>query len=208
MINVYSELKKELDNKLSESNDCYKIIKQKSKTATENDATILSYLTSSQANKNTIDSLKTSITDLELKISNNIDDYKKRFEDVISQNERSLSLIEEAEELQNKILSQKEEVETLIGAAADGSLGAHFKERKEQIRDNVYIFLRTIIVSLLATCAWVWFVFKDFDINNSEWVHFVINVLRTLPAWFLVWGLLVDTQKNESCKRSTLLNRQ
>lgn len=190
LINVYSELKKELDNKLSESNDCYKIIKQKSKTATENDATIRSYLESSQANKNTIETLKTNITNLELKISDNIEDYRKRFEEVITQNTRSLSLIKEAEELQSEILSQRNTVENLIGAAADGSLGTHFKERKEQIRDNVYIFLNIIIFSLLATCVWVWFVFKDFDSNSSDWVHFVINVLRTLPAWFLVWWLI------------------
>lgn len=190
LINVYSELKKELDNKLAQSNDCYKTIKQKSKTATENDATIRSYLESSQANKNTIETLKTNITNLEQKISDNIEDYRKRFEEVITQNARSLSLIKEAEELQSEILSQRDTVENLIGAAADGSLGTHFKERKEQIRDNVYIFLMTIIFFLLATCVWVWFVFKDFDINNSDWVHFVINVLRTLPAWFLVWWLI------------------
>lgn len=190
LIYEFSKSKDDLDNKIKEANEFYNTIKEKTKNATENDATILSYLTSSQANKNTIDSLKTNITDLELKISNDIEGYKKRFEDVISQNERSLSLIEEAECLQNKILSQKEEVETLIGAAADGSLGSHFKERKEQIRDNVYIFLNIIIFSLLATCVWVWVVFKDFDINNSDWVHFVINVLRTLPAWFLVWWLI------------------
>ena len=190
LINVYSELKKELDNKLAQSNDCYKTIKQKSKTATENDATIRSYLESSQANKNTIETLKTNITNLELKISDNIEDYRKRFEEVITQNTRSLSLIKEAEELQSEILSQRDTVENLIGAAADGSLGTHFKERKEQIRDNVYIFLKIILASLVATCVWIWFVFKDFDSNSSDWVHFVINVLRTLPAWFLVWWLI------------------
>ena len=190
LINVYSELKKELDNKLAQSNDCYKTIKQKSKTATENDATIRSYLESSQANKNTIETLKTNITNLELKISDNIEDYRKRFEEVITQNTRSLSLIKEAEELQSEILSQRDTVENLIGAAADGSLGTQFKERKEQIRDNVYIFLKIILASLVATCVWIWFVFKDFDSNSSDWVHFVINVLRTLPAWFLVWWLI------------------
>ena len=190
LINVYSELKKELYDKLTQANEFYKTIKQKSKTATENDATIRSYLESSQANKNTIETLKTNITNLELKISDNIEDYRKRFEEVITQNTRSLSLIKEAEELQSEILSQRDTVENLIGAAADGSLGTHFKERKEQIRDNVYIFLMTIIFFLLATCVWVWFVFKDFDINNSDWVHFVLNVLRTLPAWFLVWWLI------------------
>lgn len=190
LINVYSELKKELDNKLVQSNDCYKIIKQKSKTATENDATIRSYLESSQANKNTIETLKTNITNLELKISDNIEDYRKRFEEVITQNTRSLSLIKEAEELQSGILSQRDTVENLIGAAADGSLGTHFKERKNQIQMNVITFTVLVIASLVFTAGWVLFIFKDFDINSSDWVHFVINVLRTLPAWFLVWWLI------------------
>lgn len=190
LINVYSELKKELDNKLVQSNDCYKTIKQKSKTATENDATIRSYLESSQANKNTIETLKTNITNLELKISDNIEDYRKRFEEVITQNTRSLSLIKEAEELQSEILSQRDTVENLIGAAADGSLGTHFKERKNQIQMNVITFTVLVIASLLFTAGWVLFVFKDFDSNSSDWVHFVINVLRTLPAWFLVWWLI------------------
>lgn len=190
LINVYSELKKELDNKLAQSNDCYKTIKQKSKTATENDATIRSYLESSQANKNTIETLKTNITNLEQKISDNIEDYRKRFEEVITQNARSLSLIKEAEELQDEILSQRDTVENLIGAAADGSLGTHFKERKNQIQMNVITFTVLVIASLLFTAGWVLFVFKDFDSNSSDWVHFVINVLRTLPAWFLVWWLI------------------
>ena len=37
----------------------------------------------------------------------------------------------------------------------------------------------------------VFIVFYGFDINNSDWVHFVINILRTSPAWFLVWWLLM-----------------
>lgn len=190
LIDEFSKSKNDLDNKIIETNEFYNTIKEKTKSATENDATILSYLTSSQANKNTIETLKTNIANSEQKISDNIENYRKQFEEVIAKNTRSLSLIKEAEELQKKILSQKDTVENLIGAAADGSLGSHFKERKEQIRDNVYIFLKIIIFSLLATCAWVWFVFKDFDSNSSDWVHFVINVLRTLPAWFLVWWLI------------------
>ena len=186
----FSKSKNDLDNKIIETNEFYNTIKEKAKSATDNDSLILSCLSSSEANKNTIETLKTNIANSEQKISDNIENYRKQFEEVIAKNTRSLSLIKEAEELQKKILSQKDTVENLIGAAADGSLGSHFKERKEQIRDNVYIFLKIIIFSLLATCAWVWFVFKDFDSNSSDWVHFVINVLRTLPAWFLVWWLI------------------
>lgn len=186
----FSKSKNDLDNKIIETNEFYNTIKEKAKSATDNDSLILSCLSSSEANKNTIETLKTNIANSEQKISDNIENYRKQFEEVIAKNTRSLSLIKEAEELQKKILSQKDTVENLIGAAADGSLGSHFKERKEQIRDNVYIFLKIIIFSLLATCAWVWFVFKDFDSNSSDWVYFVINVLRTLPAWFLVWWLI------------------
>ena len=190
LLSEYSKSKNYLDNKINQASEFYDTIKEKAKSATDNDSLILSYLSSSEANKNTIETLKTNIANSEQKISNNIEDYRKQFEEVITQNKRSLSLIKEAEELQKKILSQKDTVENLIGAAADGSLGTHFKERKEQIRENVYIFLKIILASLVATCAWVWFVFKDFDSNSSDWVHFVINVLRTLPAWFLVWWLI------------------
>ena len=109
---------------------------------------------------------------------------------MITQNERSLELIKEADDLQKKILSQKQEVENLIGAAADGSLGTHFKERKKQIQTNVITFIVLVIVSLIATAVWVFIVFYGFDINNSDWIHFVINILRTSPAWFLVWWLI------------------
>ena len=188
--NVYSELKKELDDKLAQANEFYKTIKQKSKSATDNDSLILSYLSSAEANKNTIETLKTNIANSEQKISNNIEDYRKQFEEVIANNTESLSLFKQAEELQKKILSQKDIVENLIGAAADGSLGTHFKERKNQIQMNVITFTVLVIASLVATTVWVCIIFYGFDINNSDWVHFVINVLRTSPAWFLVWWLI------------------
>lgn len=190
LMNVYSELKKELDDKLAQANEFYKTIKQKSKSATDNDSLILSYLSSAEANKNTIETLKTNIANSEQKISNNIEDYRKQFEEVIANNTESLSLFKQAEELQKKILSQKDTVENLIGAAADGSLGTHFKERKNQIQMNVITFTVLVIASLVATTVWVCIIFYGFDINNSDWVHFVINVLRTSPAWFLVWWLI------------------
>nr|DAW60039.1 MAG TPA: hypothetical protein [Caudoviricetes sp.] len=164
--------------------------KDKAKNANEYDTSIRSYLSSSEANKNTIETLKTNIATLEQKIAENIEDYKKRFDDVITQNERSLKLIKEADDLQKKILSQKQEVENLIGAAADGSLGTHFRERKNQIQNNVITFGVLAVVFFNLTCLLVFMIFKGFDINNSDWVHFVINILRTSPAWFLVWWLI------------------
>lgn len=190
LIGECSKSKSELDYKIIQATEFYDTIKDKAKNANEYDTSIRSYLSSSEANKNTIETLKTNIATLEQKITENIEDYKKRFEDVVTQNTRSLSLIREAEDLQKKILSQKQEVENLIGAAADGSLGTHFRERKNQIQNNVITFGVLAIASLIATATLVRTVFYDFDINNSDWVHFVINVLRTSPAWFLVWWLI------------------
>lgn len=186
----YSKSKNDLNNKITEATEFYNMIKDKAKNANEYNTSIRSYLSASEANKNTIETLKTNIANLEQKIAENIEDYKKRFEDVITQNERSLELIKEADDLQKKILSQKQEVENLIGAAADGSLGTHFKERKKQIQTNVITFIVLVIASLIVTVVWVFIVFYGFDINNSDWIHFVINVLRTSPAWFLVWWLI------------------
>ena len=190
LIGECSKSKSELDYKIIQATEFYNTIKDKAKNANEYDTSIRSYLSSSEANKNTIETLKTNIATLEQKITENIEDYKKRFEDVVTQNTRSLSLIREAEDLQKKILSQKQEVENLIGAAADGSLGTHFRERKNQIKNNVITFGVLAIASLIATAELVRRVFYGFDINNSDWVHFVINVLRTSPAWFLVWWLI------------------
>lgn len=190
MIEEYSKSKNELDYKIIQTTEFYDTIKDKAKNANEYDTSIRSYLSSSEANKNTIETLKTNITTLEQKITENIEDYKKRFNDVITQNERSLELIKEADDLQKKILSQKQEVENLIGAAADGSLGTHFRERKNQIQKNVITFGVLAIASLIATTELVRRMFYGFDINNSDWIHFVINVLRTSPAWFLVWWLI------------------
>lgn len=190
LIGEYSKSKNDLDNKINQASEFYNTIKEKAKNANEYDTSIRSYLSSSEANKNTIETLKTNIANLEQKITENIEDYKKRFEDVVTQNTRSLSLIREAEDLQKNILSQKQEVENLIGAAADGSLGTHFRERKNQIQKNVFTFGMLAIYSLIATAVWVFIVFYGFDINNSDWVHFVINILRTSPAWFLVWWLI------------------
>ena len=186
----YSKSRSDLDDKITEVTEFYNKIKDKAKNANEYDTSIRSYLSSSEANKNTIETLKTNIATLEQKITENIEDYKKRFEDVVAQNTRSLSLIREAEDLQKKILSQKQEVENLIGAAADGSLGTHFKERKKQIQTNVFILIGLVILSIAFTICWVNKIFSGFDINNSDWVHFVINILRTSPAWFLVWWLI------------------
>lgn len=190
LIEEYSKSKSELDYKIIQATEFYNTIKDKAKNANEYDTSIRSYLSSSEANKNTIETLKTNIATLEQKITENIENYKKRFNNVITQNERSLELIKEADDLQKKILSQKQEVENLIGAAADGSLGTHFRERKNQIQMNVITFIVLVIASLIATAAWVFIVFYGFDINNSDWVHFVINILRTSPAWFLVWWLI------------------
>lgn len=190
LIEEYSKSKNELDYKIIQTTEFYDTIKDKAKNANEYDASIRSYLSSSEANKNTIETLKTNIATLEQKIAENIEDYKKRFDDVITQNERSLKLIKEADDLQKKILSQKQEVENLIGAAADGSLGTHFRERKNQIQKNVITFGVLAVVFFNLTCLLVFMIFKGFDINNSDWVHFVINILRTSPAWFLVWWLI------------------
>lgn len=190
LLSEYSKSKNDLDNKINQASEFYDTIKEKAKSATDNDSLILSYLSSSEANKKTIETLKTNIANSEQKISNNIEDYRKQFEEVIAKNTESLSLFKQAEELQKKILSKKDTVETLIGAAADGSLGTHFKERKNQIQMNVITFTVLVIASLVATTVWVCIIFYGFDINNSDWVHFVINVLRTSPAWFLVWWLI------------------
>ena len=75
----YSKSKNDLNNKITEITEFYNTIKDKAKNANEHDTSIRAFLSSSEANKNTIETLKTNIATLEQKITENIEDYKKRF---------------------------------------------------------------------------------------------------------------------------------
>ena len=44
----------------------------------------------------------------------------------------------------------------------------------------------------MVTVWWVQHVFDNFQIANDQsfWISFIINIIRTSPMWFLVWWLI------------------
>lgn len=87
-----------------------------------------------------------------------------------------------------EILAKEKEINRLLGQANDGSLGAKFHERQEKIQNYSYIFMALVIVALGATSWWTFRVFKTYIVQ--DWMTFGMNMIRTFPAWFLVWWLI------------------
>lgn len=180
----FNQKKSELENVLKSS----KKIEDLSKTISETSTEIAGYASASQTNSNNIAEANTRITNLETTIDNNIKQYQKDFTEIKEQNKDSLKNAEKAKKLMEEILAKEAEINRLLGQANDGSLGAKFHERQEKIQNYSYIFIVLIIVALVATSWWTFRVFKTYTVQ--DWMTFVMNMIRTSPAWFLVWWLI------------------
>lgn len=180
----FNQKKSELENALKSS----KKIEDLSKTISETSTEIAGYASASQTNSNNIAEANTRITNLETTIDNNIKQYQKDFTEIKEQNKDSLKNAEKAKKLMEEILAKEAEINRLLGQANDGSLGAKFHERQEKIQNYSYIFIVLIIVALVATSWWTFRVFKTYTVQ--DWMTFVMNMIRTSPAWFLVWWLI------------------
>lgn len=180
----FNQKKSELENALKSSKEIEDFSKKISKTSTE----IAGYASISLINKNNIAEINTRVTGLETTIDNNIQQYQKDFTEIKEQNKDSLKNAEKAKKLMEEILSKEVEINRLLGQANDGSLGAKFHERQEKIQNYSYIFIALIIVALGATSWWTFCVFKTYTVQ--DWMTFVMNMIRTFPAWFLVWWLI------------------
>ena len=95
-------------------------------------------------NKN-IETVNKSVSELKEEITTDIEAYKKDFNKIKTQNDESLNNSKEANNLKNEILTYRDEIKRLVGAAADGALGSKFDERKIQIKANINILLALII---------------------------------------------------------------
>ena len=180
----FNQKKSELENALKSS----KKIEDLSKTISETSTEIAGYASASQTNSNNIAEANTRITNLETTIDNNIKQYQKDFAEIKEQNEGSLENAEKAEKIMKMILAKEAEINRLLGQANDGSLGAKFHERQEKIQNYSYILIALIIIVLVATSLWTFCVFKTYTVQ--DWMTFVMNMIRTFPAWFLVWWLI------------------
>ena len=180
----FNQKKSELENALKSSKE----IEDFSKKISETNATITGYASSSQANNNNIAEINTRVTGLETTLTNNIKEYQKDFAEIKEQNEGSLENAEKAEKIMKMILAKEAEINRLLGQANDGSLGAKFHERQEKIQNYSYILIALIIVALVATSCWTLHVFQTY--TTQDWMTFGMNMIRTFPAWFLVWWLI------------------
>ena len=180
----FNQKKSELENALESSKKIEDFSKKISETSTE----IAGYASASQTNSNNIAEANTRITNLETTINANIQQYQKDFAEIKEQNEGSLENAEKAEKIMKMILAKEAEINRLLGQANDGSLGAKFHERQKTIQKYSSILILLVIVAFFATCCWTLHVFQTY--TAQDWMSFVMNMIRTSPAWFLVWWLI------------------
>ena len=180
----FNQKKSELENALESSKKIEDFSKKISETSTE----IAGYASASQTNNNNIAETRARIINLETTLNNNIKQYQEDFTEIKEQNEGSLEKAEKAEKIMEEILAKKDEINRLLGQANDGSLGAKFHERQKKIQKYSYILIVLIIIALGATSYWTFHVFQTY--TAQDWMSFVMNMIRTFPAWFLVWWLI------------------
>ena len=180
----FNQKKSELENALESSKKIEDFSKKISETSTE----IAGYASASQTNNNNIAETRARIINLETTLNNNIKQYQEDFTEIKEQNEGSLEKAEKAEKIMEEMLAKKDEINRLLGQANDGSLGAKFHERQKKIQKYSYILIVLIIIALGATSYWTFHVFQTY--TAQDWMSFVMNMIRTFPAWFLVWWLI------------------
>lgn len=112
----------------------------------------------------------------------------------ITENKKSLS---QAKEELDYIDSRKSDIERYTSMAADGSLGTKFDQRKSDLSKSVTGW--AIVVGIMAFVSIVWSicVFTIFTHQSSnEWISFVVNFLKTAPAYFML-GFTINQYRKE-----------
>lgn len=102
-------------------------------------------------------------------------------------------LVADAREAKTHILDQEERIMTLIGFAADGTLGGVFNKRKKELEQTVLLWIVLSLLSVFGALYWAHYIFTENPIkvgNNVNWVLFVANALRTSPAFAFVFYCL------------------
>lgn len=170
-------------------------IKEQHKNISDMSGDMKAYVASADTNKSNIESIKQHISEYEKKISENIDEYNERFREIENANATSLKTLEEARVLNDEILSKRNEIENLIGAAADGSLGNQFRNRKIEIGEGVSAFILGVAIIVLFALAWTYYIFETFSIKPAEsglpvWAGLILNTIRISPMWWLLWWVV------------------
>ncbi|MCU7567575.1 hypothetical protein N4238_02175 [Riemerella anatipestifer] len=199
-LSALEELKSKITNQTEASEELNKKADSlynnllKNKEDIQNDkAEIDTMLALAKQNSKDIEAVKASINAHEAKIVENIYKYEKNFSVIKSQNEDSLSNMEEAIRLQKEILDKRQEVENLLGAVADGSLGVKFEKRRKSISNNSIAFLITSAFIFLLALWWTFYIYEEFSVNPKDsglpvWAGILLNFIKITPAWWLfIW---------------------
>lgn len=98
-----------------------------------------------------------------------------------------------------KILAQEEQIVSLIGRAADGSLGYKFNDRKTELAKNAQYWIIGTGVATICAIVWVYLVFTKFSTDlNIPWINLLVNAIKTSPAWLLVGFCIGQYQKERN----------
>lgn len=199
-LSALEELKSKITNQTEASEELNKKADSlynnllKNKEDIQNDkAEIDTMLALAKQNSKDIEAVKASINAHEAKIVENIYKYEKNFSVIKSQNEDSLSNMEEAIRLQKEILDKRQEVENLLGAVADGSLGVKFEKRRKSISNNSIAFLITSAFIFFMALWWTFYIYEEFSVNPKDsglpvWAGILLNFIKITPAWWLfIW---------------------
>lgn len=147
-----------------------------------------------KSDRKAFDALQAEITSVRQKIS---DDFDQLSEHRIEYD----GLIVTAREAKEHILDQEERIMTLIGFAADGTLGGVFNNRKKELQWPVYLWTVLSLASVGLAVFWILYVFKQTpsqDHNGINWLILAANVVRTSPVFLLVYFCLSQYTKERN----------
>jgi hypothetical protein len=111
------------------------------------------------------------------------------------------ALVVLAQDAKERILDQEARILELIGYAADGTLGGVFNNRKKELQWPVYLWIGLSITSVILALCWVVYVFQKTpsqDHNSVNWLILLANVVRTSPAFVLVYFCLAQYTKERN----------
>ncbi|WP_375418166.1 hypothetical protein [uncultured Hymenobacter sp.] len=197
-INEFQLLKEKQFTDLDENLDSLKIllssVQESEKQAAVGNGKISTLLEQSdktlEASRKKIAQDRKTFHELESHIDHLTHQFSQQLQDLNVQSESFDGLIDSAREKEQNILAQEKEIMRLIGHAADGRLATAFNDREKAVSSRVdWWRTASLWVVLLAIC-WIVAIFFISPIqsqNGINWAIMVANIVRTAPAFILVF---------------------
>lgn len=132
------------------------------------------------------------------KLSKQEDNERTKFEELERRNAELQSQLDqrvrEAEEAMQKAKAQQVEIEShrdeinkLLGLAADGALGQWFDDRKKLLRKALIRWTIAVPLAAVLAIAWAIIVFLVLrSATDNPYLDLGINIIKTVPAWVLL----------------------